>query len=205
MILAGGYNKFEEDVFNRYNNDYPVTLGILIADYRQSLAKEYILNYINVFHQKSNKYIDFFIPGYTASLGGIPTSMKDKNGNRYYFNDEIFDQFIKKLEIKFAQRFKYEFSPVLILVELTGNNFVDAKIIIIDLEETRGGIKRTGVLFLEIFEIAKRCVKIEDFSTQLEKTYIKGTYADILVDAIDSSILSECYSQYKNIRRFQIK
>lgn len=40
------------------------TAAILIADYQQQLAREHILNYVDLFNRESDKYIDFYVPGY---------------------------------------------------------------------------------------------------------------------------------------------
>lgn len=68
MNPTGSYLRFQNDLLDRYSNyedsDF-VTFGILIADPRQTAAREFIFNYLNVFDRESGDYFDFFIPGYT--------------------------------------------------------------------------------------------------------------------------------------------
>lgn len=206
MFPTGDFDRLKYEIMEWYNDiDIPITFGILIADYEQSLAKEYIINYMDVFDKRSNRYIDFFIPGYViyGSDDDIRTSMKNKQGDAYYFSRTLFHDFIEKFETYFD--YKYEFNPVLILVELKNRNFVGTKKIVIELDSERTSIKKAGVLFNNIFEIAKRYVSITDFSRELTATYLKNTLADSVIDAIDNSMLTELYTQKKNIRVFQIK
>ena len=206
MYPTGDFERLKFEIMERYKDfDIPITFGILIADYEQSLAREYILNYIDVFDKRSNKYIDFFIPGYIThgSNDCIRASMKNKQGEPYYFSRELFHDFIEKLETIFD--YQYNFSPVLLLVELKNRDFVGTKKIIIELDTEKTSIKKTGVLFTNIFKIAKRYANIKDFSRELTATYLKDTLADSVVDAIDNSILTELHTRKKNIRHFQIK
>lgn len=206
MFPTGDFDRLKYEIMEWYSDiDIPITFGILIADYEQSLAKEYIINYMDVFDKRSNRYIDFFIPGYViyGSDDDIRTSMKNKQGDAYCFSRTLFHDFIEKFETYFD--YKYEFNPVLILVELKNRNFVGTKKIVIELDSERTSIKKAGVLFNNIFEIAKRYVNITDFSRELTATYLKNTLADSVIDAIDNSMLTELYTQKKNIRVFQIK
>lgn len=203
MFPTGDFDRLKYEVMQWYNDDAPITFGILIADYEQTLAREYIINYMNVFDKKSNNYIDFFIPGYLTYGNGIITLMKNKNGESYCFDRTTFETFVEQFEKYFG--FTYEFSPVLVLVELKNKNFIDSQKIIIDLDCDESDIKRAGVMFLDIFDIAKRYVRIEDFSRELTATYIKGSYADTIVNAIGNNILTEINEQRKNVRRFRVQ
>jgi hypothetical protein len=46
MWPLGSYDRMVHEIKRRENRDIPVTFGILIADYRQQINREYILNYI---------------------------------------------------------------------------------------------------------------------------------------------------------------
>ena len=207
MYPTGDFERFKNDVLERYDAiDIPITFGVLIADYRQDRAKQEILNHLVPFNDKSNRYIDFFIPGYQPDfLGGSSDCLriKDRDGNKLVFNEDIFEEFVDEFQKAF--HYVYEFNPVLVLVELSGKKFADARKIVIELDSPYSDIKRTGSLFLEIFDIAKRFVNIEDFSRNLVGTYLKGAYVDAIIQAIGNDMLSEVNNQQKNIRRFTIK
>ena len=64
MELVTTFESLSKRVLEKYDEEIPITMGILVADYRQSDAREYILNYLNRFDEKSGKYIDFYLPGY---------------------------------------------------------------------------------------------------------------------------------------------
>ena len=54
MFPTSSYKRLYNDIIDRYDtysDDEYVTFGILIADARQGEAREYILNYLNVFIQ----------------------------------------------------------------------------------------------------------------------------------------------------------
>ncbi len=122
MFATGDFERLKHDIVKRYeNNDIKITFGILIADYDQSLAREYILNYLKIFNKKSDKYIDFFIPGYVPYHNhASPTKFIDTGKHRYYFSRELFESFIHEFEGQFD--FEYSFNPVLVLVELEADD-----------------------------------------------------------------------------------
>ena len=61
MELVTTFESLSKKVLQKYEG-ISITMGILIADYRQTDAREYILNYMNRFDELSGKYIDFYLP-----------------------------------------------------------------------------------------------------------------------------------------------
>ena len=203
MIPTGDFDRLRSDIIERYQDiDIPITFGVLIADYRQQLAREYILNYVKVFDKESNKYIDFFIPGYAPFYGGEYTKLMDKDNNRYFFNKKLFEDFVFKLNRIFGV--PYENNPMLVLIELDNNNFVRSRKMVLDLGYMDGGIQRSCVLFKRIFDIARRHVSIDDFSHNLASTYIKEHIIDLIIDSLEGNIITELNTLYRNIRRFRV-
>ena len=100
MFPTGDYERFEHEIGSVYRDyDIPITYGILIADMRQPACAEHIVNYLNRFHRLSNKYFDFFIPGY--SFYGYRNGKKLDScidGKSLFFSDELFDEFVQKIE-----------------------------------------------------------------------------------------------------------
>jgi hypothetical protein len=206
MFATGDYERFYYDVIERYADiDIPITFGVLIVDYEQSAAREYIVNYLDIFNKSSGKYIDFFIPGYVPYNAGdwrkIP--FKNKEGDDYYFKRDAFHQFITEFENRF--NIEYPFNPMLVLVELTGRDFANSKRIVIELDSESRDVKKTGLLFNEIFKIAKKHTSIDDFEVGLAKTYLKGEWLDTFVRAIDNSIVTEVFTHRKNAKSFRIQ
>lgn len=90
MWPLGEYERLVHEIKRRENSDISITFGLLIVDYRQQLNREYILNYINRFNYKSNKYINFYLPGYyEEEIYGSEQTIKI-NAKKYYFSDEMF-------------------------------------------------------------------------------------------------------------------
>ena len=209
MFPTGDYDRLYYDVLQQYNDiDIPITFGVLIADYDQRLASEYIINYLDFFDMSSGKYIDFFIPGYIpyeryGDDNCIPIHFCNKRGEQYYFNREVFHRFITEFGNKFG--IKYPYNPILVLVELTKGNFANSRKIIIDLDSNERDIKRTGVLFDKIFSIAKQYTAINDFEYGLARTHIKGDWLDAVVRALDNSIITELRNQQQNVWSFRVQ
>ncbi|MCL2722109.1 MAG: hypothetical protein FWD47_12340 [Treponema sp.] len=207
MFPTGDYDRFYYDVLERYDNiDTPITFGVLIADYNQGLARDYIVNYLDIFDKNSDKYIDFFIPGYVPyeHYGKDickPIHFRNKQGEKYYFSREAFHRFITEFKNQFD--IEYPYSPILVLMELSKDNFTTPKKIIIELDSDNMNIKRSGILFDKIFEIAKQNKNINGFETGLVKTYLKGEWLETIVRAIDNSVLTEMFNQQQNIRSFK--
>ena len=79
MFATGDYNRFYCDVMERYSDvDIPITFGILIADYDQQMAREHIINYLDVFNETSGKYIDFLFRGMCNMIQGIASVFTSK-------------------------------------------------------------------------------------------------------------------------------
>ena len=65
MELITDFGELSKRILKKHEDeDSCVTMGILVADYRQSEAREYMLNYLRRFDMLSGKYIDFYLPGY---------------------------------------------------------------------------------------------------------------------------------------------
>ena len=94
MIPIGDFSLFRDSIIKRYNDYEQITFGILLADPRQTEAREYILNYLDVFNKQSKHYFDFFLPGFDNLYTGPshdPLYDITVNKKRYYFVPEMFN------------------------------------------------------------------------------------------------------------------
>ncbi|MCL2087365.1 MAG: hypothetical protein FWH05_07220 [Oscillospiraceae bacterium] len=205
MFATGDFDRLRCDVMNRYEDDLdtPITFGVLIADYDQSLSRKYILNYLDIFNNLSGDYIDFFIPGYITYDRHDTKKVCRIGEENYYFARELFHEFVGKLKIEFGVA--YEYNPILVLLELTRTDFYRSRKMIIELDSQNNDIKRTGVLFQRIFEIARKYTSLDDFSYGMRKTYIKGSVLDSFVNALDNSIITEINARREGIRQYRIR
>lgn len=185
--------------------DIPLTLGILIADYEQDLAKQYILNYLNIFDKKSGKYIDFYIPGYSHSSNcdSYELPLSNLKGNKYHFSRSDFNKFI--MILKNAYNVKYNYNPMLILIEYTKNDFNNSKKIILELDSKLFDIKKTGELLEQIFEVSHTDVSIEKFRHALEKSYFKSTWLNSALKILRTPLIEEIITNTNNVRKFRLK
>ncbi|ELC8426411.1 hypothetical protein QYB63_003076 [Clostridium perfringens] len=141
MWPVGSYENMINDIKRGKEKDETVTFGILVADYRQQLSREYILNYLDIFNEKSDRYINFYLPGY---LERVDSKESINIGNeKYCFDYPTYRNFLRNLELDFEIEFPY--NPVLILIEYKNGHFKKAKKLIIELDED-SNIKKTGKL-----------------------------------------------------------
>lgn len=202
MWPLGEYERLVHEIKRRENSEIPITFGLLIADYRQQLNRDYILNYIDRFNYKSGKYINFYLPGYfEEDTYGSQQIVKIKDKN-YYFYDEKYMEFLYKLEIDFD--IEYIYNPRLILIEYERGNFKNAKKIIIELDNKGTDIKKTGELFETIFDIAKRNVNIKDFSKALTLHEFENGLFDRIVQIVDNKFLNEIVDSHSRVRKYKI-
>jgi len=159
----------------QYEENLSCTAGILVADYMQQLAREFIFNYLDIFHKESGSYIDFYIPGYVKVTDD--TSFDFSVGDiKYRFDRDSFNTSV--LDLKKIFGIKYRFRPLLILQEFINGNTTERRIVI------EFNTEESGRLFEEIFDIARREVNIEEFSTELRNAQIKKMLPQIIKDAV---------------------
>ena len=203
MWPTGDFQRFRNDIIERYPESGTVTFGVLIADARQSDSKEYITNYLRSFHTASGAGFDFFIPGYTdinfADETGIAVVTIEQT--EYFFSPRLFDDFIAGLENIFGIR--YNFNPMLILFEVADNHFGEAKKKIIKLDAIKGGVRRSGELFRRIFDAVNlRGPKIEDINHEFGLTYLKGSWISMILNVFKIPVLKELHDRREDFQRF---
>lgn len=202
MWPLGNYDRMVFEIKRRENPEIPVTFGVLIADYRQSLSREYILNYIKRFDYKSDKYINFYLPGYLEeNFYGTQEKIVLK-GKEYYFKYDVYDEFLERLEDEF--QIEYSYNPRLILFEYYEGHFKKSKKISIELDSGKLNIKKTGELFERIFNIAKKKVALEDISRSLQRYEMKSGFLDSIVTVLDNKVISLIHDKNENMKVYRI-
>lgn len=230
MYPVGKFDEICEKVLQKYEHDEVVTIGILVADWQQDEAKQYILHYMDRFDKKSGKYIDFYIPGYFQRPDELNGQMnKNYHPNvcvtgdffsndiafflrresiPYYFHKFLFDDFIMEMEERMG--IKYTYNPLLILVEVDRKNgrgqieFQDKLVIELD-EDTNRGLRRAGELFDKIFEIAKREVNLDRFGSGVRMYYIKGKAVQNIISVLNGNWIESIADVTSDAMRFRIK
>lgn len=202
MWPLGDYNRLIVEIKRRENPDIPVTFGLLIADYDQRQCREYIINYIDRFNYKSDRYINFYLPGYLEEKFYDCNKTIVIGNKKYYFNRQVYLDFLMHLENDFA--IKYPYNPVLMLLEYNNGSFSFSKRIIIKLDENGSQIKQTGELFEEIFNIAREKVDINDFSNKLQINKVKNNLFETIIKCIDNKFLTAIYDENKQIKEYRL-
>ncbi len=207
MYPTGSFDRFKCDILEKYEEFEFITFGILIADSRQSCTKDYILNYVDMFNDQSDRYFDFFIPGYSE----YPSKDDARDfiaigEKKYYFSYQQFKEFIYGLENFFSLKFRYTFNPMLILMSMKPGHFDSTEFIILELDDLNEyGIRRSGELFRMIFDKARYSNDLREIRSEFKKTYIKNNCLDSIINAISPSWILELNKSYGNAKRYKIK
>lgn len=202
MWPLGDYNRLVHEIKRRENPDIPITFGLLIADYDQQHCREYILNYIERFNYRSDKYINFYLPGYLEESFFGDSKALVIGDKLYYFNRQIYLDFLVNLETDFF--IEYPYTPILVLMEYNSGNFQFSKRIIIQLDDSGSQIKQTGEFFEKIFSIAREEVAIGDFSKRLTRSKLNSGLFDTIVGCIDNKFITAIYNNNKDIKKYRL-
>lgn len=101
---------------------------------------------------------------------------------------------------------KYTFNPMLILMTMKKGYKGTAKYIVIELDDYGDyGVRRSGQLFLDIFEATKKSSNLNDIKDSLTGTYIKGNVLDSIINAIGQEWLCEIRRSSNELKRYKIK
>lgn len=229
MELVTDFETLSKNILKKYDAETCVTIGILIVDYRQSEAREYILNYMNRFDKLSGKYIDFYLPGYYMFTEDSKDEWEkrqhynmcisrhcsmhepiylDRTGAPYYFDDYLFEDFLREFNKKAG--ISYTYNPMLILIEVRKQRYRGQiqfqNRIVIELDEnTPRGIRRSGQLFEAIFDIAKREMYLDRFRRELKIRYIKGNAVQKIASILDGNLLETVSESVEGIMTYRIK
>lgn len=212
MWPLGTYDRFLRKIKGQEFSQKKVNyFGVLFCDVRQSNAREYILNYLDVFNSRSRQFIDFYIPGY------IPAEEFPRKSNcnairigneKYVFDSEKYVEFCKRFECDFDVEFP--FSATLVLLEYTSGSFSNARKIVFELENSENGIRSSGILFLNIFDCAENGrigQSLDALSKALsikEKQKLMGTVAQCILNffGIDTEPVLD---QYQKVYKYRVK
>ena len=219
MNPVGDFRTFREEFLSRYS-DYgdhdEVSFGILIADYRQTDAREYIINYLEDFNRASGRAFDFFIPGYLERRVAdwyhsdgrvhdrqmIRVSRNGYSNTNYCFSYDLFRQFCDELHSIFG--IQYTFNPMLILMAMEKGYIGTARYIVIELDSAPYGIRRSGQLFNRIFEIARSDNSLESFKKKCSLFYIRDNIINTIAGAIGVPWLEQIATVGSEIKRYRI-
>lgn len=184
--------------------------GVLFCDVRQAKAKEYILNYLDVFHNCSGKFIDFYIPGYIPKSDYVwenSDGVISINKKKFLFNFDIYKEFCTSFEHDFGV--KFPFSARLVILEYKKGNFSRARKIVINLEDSEEGIKSAGELFLKIFncaedgEMEQTLSSLSNYLSKNDKRGMIGASTKTVLNFFSIDI-DPIINQYQKVSKFKI-
>lgn len=194
MFPTGSFEAMEFELRKREyekGTDIPITVGILIADFRRRFCKENIFDNIERLDKKTGPLIDFYIPGYclTSEIDThYQNSYRLKNGT-YSFSSQYFDEFVEHLEnigITVTGRTQ------LILLNYHRGSLKFDDIFSIDLEdaERSGKIKSVKLFFDQIIEIASHTTEYPFFERTINTNFLIDKIVGFIKEKMPDLILS---------------
>jgi hypothetical protein len=161
------------------------TVGILVADPRQSQIREFVTNYLDTFNIKSGRYIDFYLPGY---IKVNPASNHDItiSNTCWKFDVNIYDSFINELcERKFL---KFTTTAFLLLLEIGTQKTKFKDFIYISIDSSTINPKQVGTFFTQFFEYAKSEIEFDKVKSWITNFKISQSIRSNLPDIIYGGI-----------------
>lgn len=170
--ISGSFEKMEHELWIREamkGTDIPITVGILIADCRQSFCTQYILNYWKSLNEDSGVLIDFYLPGYVKlqkkkNASDITIRLGDEE---YLFLPNDFDKFVNRLKNK---GIKVTGRAQLLLVPYENGHLWFKDALVYDLEKSKE-VERAGSvkLFFEyLIEISEKTTDFKVFKETIQ-------------------------------------
>lgn len=182
-------------------------------------------NYIDFFvpgyYIESDDYIKYFFvedekklfhPN-AYSLGskeGMESVYITRNNRKihYYFSEELFREFRRKMEREW--RIKYSYNPMLILVEVNKGycrgELAYQKKLVIELDDNdTHSVRRSGELFEQIFEIAKKQSGMEGYARELRKYCIKGDAVHNILNCLSGNFVEVIENVSDDLIKCKIK
>ena len=223
MIPTGDFQRFQSDILSHYSDYDEITFGILIVDPRQNDTREYIYNYLSVFHDESNKLFDFFIPGYEEIIyRGAPYNLDvvHRTTSGISFNDHTYEIIANNIGFKFNQllfnefcnnlrdcfNIQYTFNPMLILMSMEGCNIQTAKYIVIELDDNEyHSVRRSGMFFIDLFNAIHSNTNLQSIRTHMQNTYIRGNILNQIIASLNVSWLETIANVGRELSRFRIR
>ena len=201
MFPTGSFDRMKSELwFREYEKctDIPITVGILIADYRRRFCKENVINQIERLDKKSGPLIDFYIPGYckTAEIDEVYLEDFRFKGKSYSFSVEYYNEFIEKLEkmgVEVTGRTQF------LLIPYENNKLQVNQALCFDLEndENKSKIVSTKLFFDSIFEISKETTQFEVFKRKIAQERVSAGVIRFLKENLPNTVLSLILSSLK--------
>ena len=201
MFPVGSFSRMKNDLWLREyekGTDIPITVGILIADYRRSFCKENVLNQLERFDKKSGPLIDFYIPGY-CKTSEIDEHYADKyrfKNQEYSFSPKYFNEFIDELE---KRNIRVTGRTQLLLIPYEHHHLLFDQAISFDLESDESGnkIESTKLFFESIFQIASETTAFEIFKARINHDRASNWFFGFLKEKLPDAILSLIMSPFQ--------
>lgn len=100
---------------------------------------------------------------------------------------------------------EHTFNPMLILMSMIPGQICTAKYIVIELDNTSHDIRRSGMVFSKIFELARTNPEINDLQRMFVTTYLKGNWINHILKILNQNKLLEIINIKKIIKKYRVK
>lgn len=144
-----------------YQNDVTTTFVLVWANRNDPQSATMLLRNMEYYHLRSDKYIDFFFPGY------IEQNSYTINSFNWEFNVSDFVESIKRIEN--ISKWKYSGSTEFLFLEYKNRKIDFKHTISINIDQFLNDNPRLSLsnLVEDIIRVARSCNKVPEFSRQL--------------------------------------
>lgn len=195
IILSDSIDKMERELRNREyrkGTDIPITVGILVADYRRRFCQENIIDQIDRLNKKTGELIDFYIPGYEKTLQYecfeiAADNRVEYNGEKYRFSSEKYNDFLDALEKK---GIKVTGRTQLLLVPFENGHLWFKDTLMFDLEKSEE-VERVGsvkLFFDYLIKISRETTDFEVFRKTIRYDMKRSAFLEFLKDKLKDSL-----------------
>lgn len=208
MKITSTYKKFLDDldkIYREYGDADDISFGVLCASYNQTEAREYIYEFLDDFDEQSGDYYDFFIPGFQeCKEGKEPHIVLSRTGKAYRFERKVYKDFCDDFFSYYGIHKTY--NPILVLMSVNPGRMGEAQYIVIELDTYNScGVKRSGELFDQIFEVAKKEMHVKAVKNSMIKSYIKGNWINSMVNVLSGDLLEETQKIGDELKRYRVR
>ncbi|MEG1173135.1 MAG: hypothetical protein RSD40_02255 [Bacilli bacterium] len=162
MYPVGTYEDFKIKVAIKENKGITSIFGVLFLNYNQQGAKEYIVDFLDIFHKNSGSYINFYVPGYIKEGNQYQVNDRKKidvglDGESYYFSLEEYKKICS--QFKDIYKIKFPFNPMLLICEINGNHeILEEKKLVINLHDDKNSIENASKKIEQVIQFSKNGV-----------------------------------------------
>ncbi len=156
--ISGSFEHFLWKHSDKKNLTEGNTVGLLFVDPRQTQIRDFVTNYMDVFNQESDKYIDFYLPGFRKVNDESHYDMTISN-TFWKFEPDVYNSFVG--ELRDRKIINFTTSAFLLLMEIGHHKTSFKKYMKIGIDSPAMNPQEAGPFFKKLFEYSKSEIEFQ--------------------------------------------